>query len=168
MKVIFCTSNAPGAVMIRAATWSKWSHVGILLSDGTVVEATWPKVRHVSLETMLSAHTDYYISEYECTEAENADIEAYALEQVGKSYDVRALFGFLVHRDWTEDNEWFCSELVAACAAYAGCDLFRLGSSWRVRPQDIWMIKSIKDYDRPAVDELRAFMLNESKEVLAA
>ena len=48
MKVLFCTSNKIGAVLIRGVTWSKWSHVAILLGDGTVVEAVYPKVRRVS------------------------------------------------------------------------------------------------------------------------
>lgn len=36
--------------------------------------------------------------------------------QVGKPYDSRGLLDtFLFGRDWREDGQWWCSELVAAC-----------------------------------------------------
>lgn len=44
MRVLFCTSKLPGAVLIRAITWSDWSHVALI--DGEeAIEATWPAVR---------------------------------------------------------------------------------------------------------------------------
>ena len=30
MRVLFCTSKLPGAVLIRAITWSDWSHVALI------------------------------------------------------------------------------------------------------------------------------------------
>ena len=54
MRVLFCTSKLPGAAIIRAVTWSDWSHVAII--DGEeVIEATWPAVRITPLAAQDAA-----------------------------------------------------------------------------------------------------------------
>lgn len=40
--------------------------------------------------------------------------------QVGKPYDHTAILGFMMGRDWREDDSWFCSELQAAALEHAG------------------------------------------------
>jgi len=34
--------------------------------------------------------------------------------QLGKPYDTRAIWGFVLGRDWREDDSWICSELQSA------------------------------------------------------
>ena len=110
MRVLFCTSKLPGAVLIRAVTWSQWSHVAL-------------------------AHV---IVDLPCDFREFV-IEA-ARSQVGKPYDPTALFGLLMHRDWQEEDRWFCSELVAWAFAQGGSPLFRAEALHRVTPQLLWML----------------------------
>lgn len=68
--------------------------------------------------------------------------EAYqwALTQVGKPYDWRAILGMAADRNWREDDAWFCSELVAMAFEQAGSPLFNPDMQvWRVTPRDVLM-----------------------------
>ncbi len=137
MKVLFCTSNKIGAIAIRAVTWSQWSHVGVILADNSVVEAVWPRVRRVPLETVLAQHTKFAIIDIPCDE-EKATASALAL--IGKKYDWRALFGFLIHRDWQSMSQWFCSEAATKVLMDGGTQLFRAEDVHRITPQHLWML----------------------------
>ena len=54
--------------------------------------------------------------------------------------DVTAIVGLGLHRDWQEDDRWFCSELVAWAFEKAGEPLFRAEVLRRVTPQHLWML----------------------------
>ena len=137
MRVLFCTSKLPGAALIRAVTWSDWSHVAIV--DGEeVIEATWPAVRVAPLAEIIAKHSCYIVVDVPC--ADSAAVIAAARSQVGKPYDLTALFGLLAHRDWQEADRWFCSELVAWAFQQGGSPLFRPEALHRVTPQHLWMI----------------------------
>lgn len=138
MRVLLATSNLPGAVLIRALTWSQWSHAALLVDDANVVEATWPNVRVTPLADVIAKHTRHIIIDLPCGNPDEA-IRA-ALSQVGRSYDLTALFGILIHRDWQEDDRWFCSELVAWAFDQAGSPLFRHEDVHRITPQHLWML----------------------------
>ena len=90
MKVIFCTSNKIGAILIRGVTWSTWSHIGIIDGD-KVIEAAWPRVRVVTLDEVISAHSRYIIVDIPCMDEKEALKAAYS--QVGKPYDWTAILG---------------------------------------------------------------------------
>lgn len=137
MRVLFCTSKLPGAVLIRAVTWSKWSHVALIDGD-EVIEATWPVVRVAPLADVIAKHSAHVIVDLPCACPEFV-IEA-ARSQVGKPYDLTALFGLLMHRDWQEEDRWFCSELVAWAFSQGGSPLFRADALHRVTPQLLWML----------------------------
>lgn len=138
MKVLFCRSNAVGSWLIRLITWSEWSHVALLVDEDTAIEATWPRVREVALEEILAHHTENLTVELPCHNP--AAAIKWAREQVGKPYDAWALVGFLLHRDWTEPWEWFCSELVAQAFEEGRSPLFRPEAVFRVTPQMLWML----------------------------
>lgn len=137
VRLLFSTSRLPGASLIRMVTWSKWSHVTLVDGD-VVIEAVWPRVRVVPLSDVLSRHSRHAFVDVECRDGK-AIIDA-ARSQVGKPYDLTALFGLLMHRDWQEPDRWFCSELVAWAFDKAGSPLFRRDAMHRVTPQHLWMI----------------------------
>jgi uncharacterized protein YycO len=137
VRVLFCTSKLPGAAIIRAVTWSDWSHVAIVDGD-EVIEATWPAVRVAPLAEVVAKHSRHTFAEIPCQDA--AAVIAAVRSQVGKPYDLTALFGMLVRRDWQEADAWFCSELVAWAFAEAGAPLFRPEALYRITPQHLWMI----------------------------
>ncbi|MGZ5029020.1 MAG: YiiX/YebB-like N1pC/P60 family cysteine hydrolase [Methylobacter sp.] len=137
MRILFCTSNLPGAALIRAVTWSDYSHVAIV--DGAyVIEAVWPCVRVSRLENVLAAHSSFSFVDLPCRDPQAA-IRA-ARSQVGKPYDLTGILGLGLHRDWQETDSWFCSELVAWAFAQGGTQLFRPEAMHRVTPQHLWML----------------------------
>jgi uncharacterized protein YycO len=138
VRVLLATSNAPGALLIRAVTWSSWSHAALLIDDNHVVEATWPRVRVTPIADVIAKHTDHVIIDLPCKDPDAA-IRA-ALSQVGKPYDWTALAGILVHRDWQQDDMWYCAELVAWCAAQGGTAWFRREDVHRVTQEHLWML----------------------------
>ena len=137
VKLLFCTSQKIGAVAIRAVTWSKYSHVALLDGD-EVIEATWPAVRVAPLAEVIAKHSRHILVDMPCQDA--VAVLAAARSQVGKPYDLTALFGLLVRRDWQEPDRWFCSELVAWAFEQGGAPLFRPEALYRVTPQHLWMI----------------------------
>lgn len=142
MKVLLCTSNLPGAVIIRWLTGSDWSHCALVSDSGYAVEARWPRVRSVLVEEIMRTHSKNLVVDIPCEDPDAAYHAA--LEQVGKRYDLTALFGWLSGRDWQEEDSWFCSELVAWAFEKGGSPLFRDGVLHRVTPQNLWMIRPWK------------------------
>lgn len=137
MKVLLCKSPLIGSKLIRALTWSKFSHAAIIDGD-EVIEAVWPRVRVASIEEVLAKHSRCEIIDIPCAD-ECAAIKA-ARSQIGKPYDWSALFGIIFHRNWQEMDSWFCSELVAWAFAQGGDPLFRQEAMHRITPQHLWMI----------------------------
>jgi hypothetical protein len=45
---------------------------------------------------------------------------AFLAAQTGKPYDWRAIWGFVLNRDWREEDSWICSELQARALEIAG------------------------------------------------
>lgn len=133
MKLIFARSNTIGSWLIRLLTFSKWSHVAAIMPNGLVIEATWPEgVRRISMEALLSS--------YPHTEVREINISPVGIDwlerQVGKRYDVTALFTFLnPWRKWRQDDKWFCSELIAQA-----CGVFQEAS--RVSPQMLYLVSN--------------------------
>ncbi len=138
MRLLFCTSNKIGSRLIRAFTWSKWSHVAIV--DGNeVIEAAWPRVRIKPLAEVLAEHTAYELVDVPDELLADDVIDA-VRSQVGKPYDWTAIVGIFLRRDWEESDSWFCSELVAWGFAQANASLFRADSVRRVTPEHLWML----------------------------
>lgn len=48
------------------------------------------------------------------------NFNAFLNRQIGKPYDSQAIWGFVLNRDWREDDSWICSELQAAALEAAG------------------------------------------------
>lgn len=131
MKILFSRSKLPGSYLIRWMTFSKWSHVALLLDNGDVVEATWPKVRVSNIKDFINAHPDYEIRYLDG----NADL---VMKEIGKPYDVFGLFMFLnPWRDWTTDDKWFCSELIAHATGM-------FTEAARVSPQMLYLVSRSK------------------------
>jgi len=141
MKILLCRSNSIGSWLIRALTWSSWSHV-VLINGDDAVEAVLPRVRRSTVADIRAAHSECLVVELPCADPEAA--WAAALSQVGQHYDWEALLGFLVHREWASPGKWWCSELVAWSFAQGGSPLFRPEATHRVTPQDLWMLPGLR------------------------
>lgn len=104
------TNNGPFARGIRLKTSSEYSHVDFVLPDGLFLGALpMPGVCIHKHEQPKEAFFGLELTEEQITQ-----VLAFAKSQVGKLYDYSGIIGFAAHRDWQEDDRWFCSELVAA------------------------------------------------------
>lgn len=124
------------SLMSRAIMWINWSnysHAALLTSKETVIEAwatgignpwSWATggvVREVpslwdqhSNETEVDLFEPVGITEEQCRIAED-----FCRAQIGKKYDWKGVFRFLNRSAPINDEDWFCSELVAAGFAAA-------------------------------------------------
>lgn len=139
IDLLFCTNpHNPLSWVIRAGSWSKWSHVALI--DGSdVIEAAAPVgVVRTPLAERQQRDPTWAIATLACRD--RAAIIAAAATQLGKPYDYTGVIGIGLHRDWQEDDSWFCSELVAWAFEQGGSPLFRADATRRVAPQAIWML----------------------------
>ncbi|MCK6396074.1 MAG: hypothetical protein L6Q67_20630 [Zoogloea sp.] len=138
MRIALCSSPRIGSLLIRAFTWSEYSHAAIIDGDH-VIEAVWPRVRECALTEFARKHARIEFIDVPMPD-EDAALSA-ARSQVGKGYDWRALLGIVLRaRRLAEKDRWFCSELVAWVAEQGGRPLFRGEVLRRVTPQHLWML----------------------------
>lgn len=137
MEIMFCRSERIGSRLIRLVTWSRWSHVALVRGD-VAIEAVWPRVRLTSTKEILATHEEVSFVPLQGAPERLTAAWNVALSQVGKSYDLPWLAGFLFRRNWAETDKWACSELVAYSLQAAGAKFFRAGYLNRVTPEDLW------------------------------
>lgn len=109
-------------VAIRAFEGGDASHVGIRVGD-TVTHAAWMQggvLRH-DVQTFLAGRVQVQEIPLTLPDADAAD--AWLEQQIGKPYDLSALLGFVLWRDWSDDAAWYCSELAATYMLQGGATL---------------------------------------------
>jgi len=138
LTLIFSTRTNPASALIRAAVWSRWSHVGVIDYDrGTVIEAVMIHgVREIPLDQAVENASRFELANIRC--AAPACALALIRSQVGKGYDYGALAGLALHRDWQHAARWFCSELITWGIETSGTRLFRPESMHRITQQDLY------------------------------
>ena len=137
MRVLLCASDKLGSRIIRAVTWSRWSHAAIIDGD-EIIEAVWPRVRVATLAAALASHPRGVVIDIPV--ADEAAAIAAARSQVGKPYDLLGVIGLGIKRNWQDDDAWWCSELIAWAAKQGGTDLFRPDALRRITPEHLWML----------------------------
>lgn len=122
---------------IRLATWGDFSHVAQI--DGPkVIESVFREgVREASLDSAIASASHWAIVEYD--HRNPAGMIAAARSQIGKPYDKTGALGLGLHRNWQDDDAWWCSELIPWAAQMAGDPWFMPQSLHRVTPQHLWM-----------------------------
>jgi hypothetical protein len=139
VRLLFSTTRQPFSALIRAATWSRWSHVSIIDDDAMVIEASaLHGVRRIPLHQALSAASDCNVVSVACADSDS--ILAAVESQIGRPYDWSGIASLELHRDWQDDSKWFCSELIAWAFELTGQPLFRAECMRRVTPQHLWML----------------------------
>ncbi|WP_368565474.1 YiiX/YebB-like N1pC/P60 family cysteine hydrolase [Pseudoxanthomonas sp. UTMC 1351] len=137
ITLIFSKRRSLGSMLIRYFTWSRWSHVGLVAGDRVIESIAGHGVREVPLASAIRGQ-DYRFEHLPC--ANPAAVIAAARSQLGKPYDIGAIFGFLGRRNWQGRDAWFCSELIAWAFEHAGAALFRADRVHRVTPEHLWML----------------------------
>lgn len=130
VTVEFSFSNTALGRVICAATWSRWSHVGVVvdddlysarIGDGVGFETPAPPERR----QRFRVHT---------TAEEAESIRRALVGQLGKPYDLTGVIAIAIHRDWRSTDSWFCSELIAWAFEKAGRPLLRADHLNRITP----------------------------------
>lgn len=128
IRLLFSANHMPFSWLIRTLTFSKWSHVDLVTDRGTLIGATIPAgVVEYSVLHRINGSSKYEYRDIECDER----IYDFVRKQLGKRYDYAGIAGLELNRNWTDDDAWFCSELIGAGALNAGNteikeELFRL------------------------------------------
>lgn len=137
MKLIFARSRSAGSFLIRAFTWSRWSHVGVIDGD-TVIDTTFRRgVSVIPLAQFLAEHSA--TEQAEVTVPDEVAAHVWLEMQIGKGYDWTAIIGFVFRRPWGKRNRWFCSELVESALIVGGRRRFREDLQ-RITPRHSWMV----------------------------
>lgn len=134
MRLLFARSHWPGSYLIRAGTFSRWSHVAPVRDMDYAIEAVLPRVRATTPADVIISHSAHEWRQIAAPD--EAAAWAYGQAQIGKLYDIGGIIALpFQRRDWQSDGRWFCSELVAAMLAAGGLALFSDAS--RVTPEMI-------------------------------
>jgi len=143
LQVRFSANHLPFSWVIRARTWSKYSHIDFVLPNGKFMGAV--PLGGVCIHEHRYPTEDYF--EVDVTEEEATTILNFAYDQLGKPYDFMGIFGFATNRDWQEDDKWFCSEYVAG-AIQKVVPLFN-EETYKVSPRDLSINVLFKKVEKP-------------------
>lgn len=122
--------------IVRAVTWSDIAHLGFLLPDGMVIDAT--PAHGVALR-QPDPENELFVFDVVVPAPVIEAAVAYARTQISRPYDWSAVIGVGLHRDWRRPDSWDCSELVAAAFEQAGFPLLRADHLNRITPRDLLM-----------------------------
>lgn len=145
-RIIFSTNKKIGSVVIRFGTWSDYSHcdvIGPTGHAGKIIGATpGGGVISYSLADRIGMSTKWMIYE---VDADPHQVWAYLETQLGKPYDWLGCLGIAFHRDWEDDDKWFCSELIAKAFLEAGAPLLNPEIKInRITPEDLLSSPELK------------------------
>ena len=138
VQLLFSRTNSIESYAVRMMSWSRWSHVALVHGDAIVEAVPGVGVRRTSFVEAIRDVSDARIVSLPGIDEER--IFELMCSQIGKPYDWGAVFGIALHRDWQNDEKWFCSELIAWAFAKAGDPLFREEVIHRITPEHLWMV----------------------------
>ena len=147
VQLIFSTRKGIFSKLVRFITWSHYSHVDMIVGGDHIIGASvLHGVEEVSLAYRKSVSHRWVIGEVPTIAAEDDDNIYRALKsQVGKPYDWFGILGFLFHRDWQNEDRWFCSELIAWAFDKVGTRILADSvRKSRVSPEHLLMSPMIK------------------------
>lgn len=161
----YSTSGDPMSAFIRYRAGSKWSHVDAVCEDGDLIGArafreTTSDGLHTYRPGVQKRRADYHHFTHALRIKVLTDpvlaARYYALisDEIGKSYDFSAIWGFALDRDWRNPERWFCDELVLSIFEkihfWAHCLALPL---WRIDPGGSQLVLST----HPTYCEIEAF-----------
>ena len=120
---------------LLGAQLSKLPSFGAFLDASKLVNASGVQVRPEDYETF----TKIIRVAVPVTAEQNTAFWAFLQSQLGKRYDVGAIFGLAFHRNWRDPSKWFCSELQAAALETAGVLKVATELNW-VDPQTLLLL----------------------------
>lgn len=138
ITLMFSTADTAFSALIRATTWSSWSHVALVDGDSVIEASVFKGVRRVSLADAVRRVKSIQLVELPCRDP--AAVIAAAASQIGKPYDYAGVLGLGFRRNWQDDDAWYCSELIAWAFSAASEPRFRADAVRRITPEHLWML----------------------------
>lgn len=143
----FAGNGSFGSRMIEWFDHGAYSHVDIVLPSGELLGARNDVIDGIPAGVQIRPPN--YVSGDNVLRvdlpAPAAVVERFyelAHAQIGKPYDRTAIVGFVVGRDWREDDSWFCSELFMWLLEQSGY-LHRLSAPCeKIAPDDALLVVS--------------------------
>jgi hypothetical protein len=150
----FSTESDPISAFIRWWTWSPYSHVDFVVPlTGELLGA-----RETGGVQVRPANYAVFSAKLVLAADATIDVAEAVLElltaQVGKPYDLQALFGYPFRLDWQTQGKWFCSDLIAWAFETAGYPLLDASRLDRVTPADLILSPLLKPLPVPTQGEL--------------
>lgn len=138
LRIIFTNSYLPLSPVIRFVTWSKYSHMAIVINDKYITHSDFNGVHIEPLEDLMNRSKSWMIVEYQCDNPQS--VIDNCLTFLGKPYDYGALIGIAIRRiELQDDSKYVCSEYPAAGAYKAGKTFFMTEYLNRITPQH-WLM----------------------------
>lgn len=132
VRIQLSTERSVGSAFIRWYTWSAWSHVDFVLPGGNLLGARM----NGGVQVRPPGYARFtHTLQLEAPDAPDTVYDR-ALEQVGKPYDIGAIAGMGLRRDWRDPLKWFCSELTAWAFEAESFPMLRTSDVYRVTPRD--------------------------------
>jgi uncharacterized protein YycO len=120
----FCSFPSAMGRAIRWFTQGSVGHVDFVLSSGELLGAQYASGMGAPSGVQIrppnyGGMTDRIVVRIP-EQDDNLKVWQFSHEQLGKPYDLTAIWGFAAGRNWRDARGWFCSELIAATLEYAG------------------------------------------------
>lgn len=138
MKILMVSEKTnPGGWVVQLFTMSRWNHVAAILPDNEhIIHATF---KHGVVIDKLSRYDNVSTEIIDIPLPDEEAAVRFLNAQLGKKYDLTALFAIFFRRNWQKDDRWFCSELVEMAVKASGKNRFRDEVS-RITPHQIWSV----------------------------
>lgn len=157
IRIRFVTGNDFLSSAIRVGERDGWTtHAEAVLPDGSLLgahldggvqirpagydKATMTRELIVALDPYVDGETQVIESNGK-SRRENVFYE-FCRQQIGKPYDVTAIAGLALDRDWRETDSWFCSELMAAALEACGYLPKLSAADNHISPRDLLLVLS--------------------------
>lgn len=155
MKILGYRGTSITSYAIKLQTRSIYSHIGIQLSDGSVIEA-WaegffkgsvrqienPFVKHAS-NTLIDVHV---LKPAVLSTFNESVATKYLLSQIGQFYDYSSVLRFMTRRKATDNDKKFCSELAELAFIKGGVQLLN-GNPSEHSPRDT-MLSPLHEFEK--------------------
>ena len=125
IRLQFSRQADPISDLIAWFSAGNLSHVDAVLSNGYLLGARSDRVggKPPGVQIRPPNYAKFalkVIMTIPCTGEQEQAFQNFLYAQLGKPYDKTAILGFIVGRNWREDDSWFCSEAIAAALEAAG------------------------------------------------
>lgn len=138
MKYAFYRGHSTVSRLIRWVTRGPYSHVAMVLRDGSVIEA-WHqppfvrRIRHLGEGHESGTQVDVYSVILPDEDA----AEQHLIESLGRKYDFKGVLGFLTRSKRDRSKGCFCSELGLEASIKGLAPLLERVPAWRVSPSQL-------------------------------